>query len=274
MSKEKSNLSLIIVTRYASDMLELALNSYFLNSYLDNELIVVADRPSWQTLKVLQERKIPHYTVPFAHFFLSCNFGGWKAHREYVGFVNDDVYFGPGWDVALMEIAAPNVQAAVFRYECPNGYCCGYDHKDIKSFKPELLDEAIEKNKHKMTNCSSGFPTTHHRETFFKYHGYTFHGGQGSGHELHWVNRVRKDDPAARHLRTFKSGIFHFGSGGNRDNIDNYSELGFRRGVKLCFGCGKWEFPQAIDELNRAWVRTPEFKEIYERGYWLVQIVK
>ncbi len=159
MAKIKSNLTLIMMVRYATDALEQALDSYFLNSSMDNELIIIADRPSWQTLKVLQDRRITHYTVSFTHYFICCNFGAWKAHREYVAFINDDVFFGPGWDVALMDVMAPNVQGSVFRYECNNNFCCGYKGKgDLKSFQPELLYKAIEENKNKSPDHHSGFP--------------------------------------------------------------------------------------------------------------------
>lgn len=272
--KEKSNLSVIIVTRWASEFLKIALHSYFKNSYYDNELIVIADCPSWQTLKVLQEQEINHYTVYFANWDISANFGAFKAHKEYISLSNDDVFYGPHWDKYVLEIMRPNVFGGVGRYELNNGYPCGYIAPDISTFDENLFYAEIEKKKHLPDHIGGvGFALVHHRENFFKYYGYTFHTSQGHGHERKLQRRQSKGLPGFQTIQSMKSGVYHFSSGGNRDGakipvpVEDY-KLGFRNGLLLCLGCGYKETGWGSDESSK------EATEIAERGYFLCKDCK
>ena len=59
--KPKSNFTIIIATRWASEYLKLCIETLKKHSDLDNEIIIAADYPSWQTLKYIQENNLPYY---------------------------------------------------------------------------------------------------------------------------------------------------------------------------------------------------------------------
>ncbi len=267
MKKEKSNLALIIATRWRSEVLAQTIDSALKNAVFDNELIIVADCPTWQTLKVIQERKLRFYTVYFAHCNISRSFGGWKAHREYVGFADDDIYFGPRWDEALMEIMKPNIVGSVKKWQIHESVACGYDDKSWWTFKPELLHKQIEENKHLLPDSVGyGQPITHHRETYFKHYGYTFHTSQGHGHEGQLIDRMKMIDPSSHVLKTYKSGMFHWGQGGCYSDPGHYGSEGYGRGLRLCLGCGKAKRNDTHEDEDP---NSTEAFKVYKRGYTL-----
>jgi len=280
MKKEKSNLTLIIPTRWRSKLLAQSIDSAINNGTFENEIIIIADFPTWQTLQVIQERKLIHYTTHFAHYQMCCNFGIWKAHTDYVGICNDDVYFGPKWDEALLDIMRPKVKGGIAKYENTWGigderYWCGFDGKDYTTFKPELLDKAIAENCHRAPVSDLSMPVTHHRKTFFKYYGYTVHKEQAHGHERQFQARMSKADNDSESIVTWKSGLYHYGTGGAYVDPGMYypstielAQEGFCWGLRLCLGCGKAEH-ERYHPRNKNYPGSLEAKEVDERGYFL-----
>lgn len=103
--KPKSNFTIIIATRWASEYLKLCIETLKKHSDLDNEIIIAADYPSWQTLKYIQENNLPYILTNFGHQCMAWNTAAQFSTREYIAITGDDVVFGPGWDTALTEIA-------------------------------------------------------------------------------------------------------------------------------------------------------------------------
>jgi len=269
MIKPKSDLSLIINTRWASEFLIQALDSYEKYSDLENELIIIADNPSWQTLKVLQERKLHYYVVHFCNLDMADNYGAKQATRKYVGFINDDVFFGPHWDSVLMDLmnSKPHIMGSVYRLETPRNFSCGYDDKiGIQSFSEELFLKSLEDVKKLPISNGIGAPTCVPRKDFFECFGLTFHVGHGHGHERQLESRMLKKYPDFISPVTTKAGIYHFCSGGNRDKLltfDLEEHKDLRDGLLLCLACGKkvWQ----VHDKKIA----EEEREAWQRGYWL-----
>ncbi|MCK4500965.1 glycosyltransferase family 2 protein [Candidatus Babeliales bacterium] len=281
--KPKSNLSVIIVTRYASEWLELCLASLEKNSYYDNELIIVCDFPSWQTIKVLEDRLakgqiFSYYPTAFGQYDLCCDYGDWKAHGEYVSICNDDVWFGPNWDKAIMDFMHPACFGSLFRYECNTGHGYIYDFGKLETFKEKEVLKLIEEHKHQPDHWQIGYPLVHHRENFFKYYGYTFHCTHGWGHERqleHRQNYGTEELPPLEGYESkqgFQSAMYHFGATGNQDHmcspVNNLKgeRWALSEGWKICLGCGKNE---------NGWGSTTDKEdykkcdEVWKRGYWL-----
>ncbi len=260
----------------------LALDSYGKYSDLDNELIVIADRPSWQTLKVLQERKLYYYVVNYRNLDMADNYGAYRETRKYVGFINDDVFFGPHWDSVLMDLmnTQEHMMGSVFRLESNKGFPCGYDPKiGIHSFSEKLFWESLEEVKERKITNGIGAPTCVPRKDFFECFGLTFHINHGHGHERRLESRLYRKYPGARSPVSTKAGIFHFTAAGNQDKMplsdfwetvdgiktlrDGMEGKDISEGLYLCFGGGKRKLTKIIESV------TEEDREISKRGYWL-----
>ena len=92
-----SGISFIISTRYASEILELQLISLEYSKNFDNELKIICDNPSWQTLKLLQDRNLIHgkdyYIVNHGHLDQNLDWGVSKATKDYICLTPDDIFF-------------------------------------------------------------------------------------------------------------------------------------------------------------------------------------
>lgn len=90
--------------------LKLTLESFLANSNmdkrLDNELIILADRPTWQVMRYLQIMKdrhgIQHKLVDFGCLYKTWNYGIEISKRDWVCLLVSDLVFSPGWDTKLI----------------------------------------------------------------------------------------------------------------------------------------------------------------------------
>lgn len=258
--KPKSRLSLVVVTRWASEWLDLCLRGIENNSDLDNELIIVADRPSRQTLDLLQRRGLPHHVVDYAHFFVGCNLGANVATREYVGFLNDDTYMSRGWDTALEELLAPKALVALANLSPNHGHTFGYDTnaRKITDFDVTAFDRYCEEHKSERVGSFCWMPLVVRREAFFDHGGFTYHRSQGHGHETQLETRMLWSKVHAR--TSYKSFLFHFGSTNNMDGSTDTRPCGY---ALICSACGVREEPvveHANDDVSDA---------VNRNGYWL-----
>lgn len=244
MDKNKSDISLVLVTKYSSSSLELCLDSFSRNSALSHELIIVADNPSWQVLKVMQDRQMDYLLVQTGHFFRNCNTGAQKATRKYVGFVNDDIVFGPQWDLPLQNFIEAYKRPALISSNLltPNtGFYFGYDPaKGIGTFNlSEFEDHA--KNALAGTDVKSFFwmPLLIPTDIFNKYRGFTTFSSHGHGHENVLENILVKKENVRVHT-IMASTLFHFGAVGDTDNMHQKYKK-YCPGYFRCSLCGKEE---------------------------------
>lgn len=244
MDKNISDISLVLVTKYSSGSLTLCLDTLFRNSVLSHELIIVADNPSWQVLKVLQDKQMDYCLVKTGHFFRNCNIGAEKATRNYVGFVNDDVVFGPQWDVSLQKYidAHKNKQRLISsNLVIPGKMCFGYDpSKEISTFNLSEFEEFAKKSLTR-EDIQSFFwmPLLIPRHLFNKYGGFTTFSSHGHGHENVLENiLVKKENLKVRTVMS--STLFHFGALSNTDNM-HPKYMYYCPGYFKCSLCGKEE---------------------------------
>lgn len=244
MDKIKSDISLILVTKYSSASLELCLDSFSRNSALSHELIIVADNPSWQVLKVLQDRHMDYLLVQTGHFFRNCNIGTQKATRKYVGFVNDDIVFGPQWDVPLQNVIDTYKRPALISSNLltPNmGYYFGYNPAmGIGTFNRSEFEEYA-KNALTRTDVKSFFwmPLLIPKDIFSNYKGFTTFSSHGHGHENVLENILVKKENVRVHT-IMSSTLFHFGSVGDTDNMSKKYK-NYCPGYFKCALCGTEE---------------------------------
>lgn len=244
MDKNISDISLVLVTKYSSGTLALCIDTLLKNSALSNELIIIADNPSAQVLKVLNDRHMDYCLVQTGHFFRNCNIGAEKATRNYVGFVNDDVIFGPQWDVPLQKFIDTYKKPALISSNLvtPNrNFYFGYDpSKGVSTFNLSEFEEYAKKSLTK-EDIQSFFwmPLLIPRHIFNKYGGFTTFSSHGHGHENVLENIIIKKENLK--VRTIMSStLFHFGSVGNTDNMDQ-KYIHISPGYFKCSLCGKEE---------------------------------
>jgi len=108
MIKQKSNLSVIVPVRWESRKLKHCLKSLIEWSKYDNEIIVIADDPTWETMKVLQEFGMEYTLVQVHNQYRNWDFGAQKATREYLMFIQADHIYSPHWDEHLLSRVTNN----------------------------------------------------------------------------------------------------------------------------------------------------------------------
>ncbi len=261
--RTKSNLSIVLVTKYAHKFLDLCLKSYEKNSVYDNELIIVCDHPSWQTLKLLQEKNLNYWLTNYNHFFMACNFGAKKATREYVGFLNDDVCLGPRWDEAIEKIMAPDVLACIRNINSIDGPNFGYERvlRDISRFDVQAFEDYCQKNRSDRIDSFFWMPLVINKDIFFDFGGFTYYNHHAHGHEIQLENRIKRG--GGRVITSNKSFLFHFGNVGDHDNMSSPEHKLFSHGFFGCSMCGMIE--QNVENLDSG--TAVEF--IQNNGYWL-----
>lgn len=241
--KRDSDISLILVTKYSSDALTLCLDSYFRNSELNHELIIIVDNPSWQVLKVLQEKKLNYRLVDTGHFFRNCNIGAEKATRRYVGFINDDIVFGPSWDIPIQKFIETHRNALISSNLLnPNsGYFFGYKcDKNFSTFDISEFEEFAHKaSDRKDFDWFFWMPLLIPTAIFRKYGGFTTFNSHGHGHEMNLENIIKNKEKLSV-VTVMASTLFHFGATWNTDNLDD-KYLRSCAGFFKCSVCGKEE---------------------------------
>lgn len=239
-----SDISLVLVTKYSSGTLELCLDTLSRNSALNHELIIVTDDPSWQVIKVLQDKQIDYTLVKTGHFFRNCNIGAEKATRNYVGFVNDDVVFGPQWDVPLQKFIDIHKKPKLISSNLVSpsrDFYFGYNpSKGISTFNLSEFEEYAKKSLTR-EDVESFFwmPLLIPRHIFSKYGGFTTFSSHGHGHENVLENiLIKKENLKVRTIMS--STLFHFGSVNNTDNMHK-KYIHYCQGYFKCSLCGKEE---------------------------------
>lgn len=271
-----SDLSVIIGTKYASDVLEKCLNNFFRNSDFSNEVIIVCNDPSWQTIKLLQERHLRYWNVHFNHAFMAVNFAAELATRKYVSFFADDILVGPGWDSALSEIVDDGVMGSLAlidgsairneRYRVGNSLIfgkliapeIGYDPQTA-FIDDQKFDSWCKENSMDRIESFAWPPLAINRLDFLQ-DKFCFHGPHPSGHEINLANRYMKDGWKVK--TSYKSFIYHIGHMGNRDGMTEQGNQ-FEHGLLICRSCGLYK--EGIYE------GYPDYKPTYETGYWLCE---
>lgn len=283
--KRSSNMSFVLATRWASEQLGQTLRVLATNSHLSNELVLVCDCPSWETVRLLDEMGLPYHIVEFGHYFLSCNFGAKVASRDYVGFLQDDVIVGPGWDQAIESVAGENTIAcvpmidgigiqAMPNYNLPSmpgaERTPGIDIAPLIGFNPEDRSVDVEKfsewcriNSNPNIFDLGCLPYLMPREAFLT-DPFLCHGPQGWGHEIDMITRWVARSYTVR--CSFASYTYHRGTNGASTDSpvrsgERLNEC-FRGGVRYCKNCGSTEdgFPVSENEEYRAAAISGEYR--------------
>lgn len=247
-------ISVIIATRFASEALDLLLESLIRYQKFDNEIIVVADTPSWQTLYLLQEKynfmhgsslKHRYYITNYRHLEMNWNYGVEQSTFDYLAFTNDDVVVGPNWDVAIIETMDNSRRKIVFLPQYQFGIKTDPNYRDFGSpnwlrdsrksslgpFNWEKFEKEIENMK--IYGDKSVFWCMH-KELFNLAHKYTFSAPHPLGNELAMMDRCVKLHSATT-IMTRSSGCFHWSSLGNIDG--QITSLGNSNGFFECSIC-------------------------------------
>lgn len=234
-------ISVIIATRFASEALDLLLESLFKYQKFDNEIIVIADTPSWQTLYLLQEKKgfmhggnskHRYYIVNHRHLEMNWNYGVDLSTFDYLAFSNDDAIVGPDWDVAIIDTMNNSKRKIVFlpQYQFPIKSDPNFRDFGSPEWKNSEWAQSARKSSLGLFNWDNfereiknmriyGDKSVFwcmHRELFNLAHGYTFSAPHPLGNELAMIDRCVKIHNAST-IMTKTSGCFHWSSLGNTD---------------------------------------------------------
>lgn len=251
-------ISVITSTRYASEVLELHLQSIMKYQKEDNEIIVVADSPSWQVLKLLQDMGFvlggtnhSYHIVNHQHLEMNWNYGAQFAKHDYFSFTCDDAVIGPDWDAETLKAMGGSKRKIIFLRSYQR--CTPVDHPGYRDFGvPEWKyseghrinrsspighwnwEKFEQECRHIPFVSPEGIFWTFHRELFNLIHGYTFHAAHPLGQELSLFGACRELFGATREIAQ-NTGAFHWGSAGSSDS--QKSHVGISNGWFECTIC-------------------------------------
>jgi hypothetical protein len=247
-----SGISFIISTRWASEVLELQLDSLEYSKNFDNEIIVICDNPSWQVLKLLQDRGFIHgknyFIVNHGHLDQNLDWGVDKANRDYICLSPDDIVFCKDFDrIVLAEmdesknrIVTPayyvgNTSGLMFRdFGFPKWkYLAGKPGEGFNFNK--FYDEPKPSFRYAISCCGSCPVQVMHKDVYKKINGLTFCSPHSQGHEIEMLARALRLYQIERVI-SWKATMFHFGTIANTDGQN--SAMHISRGHFKCNICG------------------------------------
>ena len=208
--------SIIIPTFNNLEYLQLCLSSLEKNSKFKHEIIIHVNEGTDGTLDYVIKKKLKHtYTKKNVGLCTATNLASLKASTDYILYSHDDMYFCPGWDIALNnEINELNTHAYYISgtmIERSGGQIqidCGSDQKNFDENKLLKNFNNREYFNHQGTHWA---PHLIHRSFWKKIGGFSeeFNPGIGSDPDLNmklWKSGVR----IFKGLSKFR--VYHFGS--------------------------------------------------------------
>lgn len=253
-------ISYIISTRYGSEFLNLLLESLDRQTNKDYEIIIIADRPSWQTLKLLQDRGytfgLNYFIVDHGHLCRNLDYGIQFTKSDFLCLTCDDVVFSKDFNVDILGI--------FHNFDYPLIFPCYYVgntqgsimHRDFgyprymysnerveklpRVFSFDIFDKEVVPGRTYLHRfCGSPPVTIIHKRSYMRANGLTFHTSHPYGQELMLYERIKMlmDVPI---VYTKNSYFHHFGNGGNSDcqrfTADRWH---ISKGYLRCNVCGK-----------------------------------
>lgn len=260
-------ISFIISTRWASEILEIQLNTIRdqckTHPY---ELKIICDMPSWQTLKLLQDRGLMHgrdyYIVRHGHLDQNLDWGVSKANYDYICLMPDDFILGKNFDRIMMEymensknrIVTPSFYIGNMSSDNPMYRCYGYPKWKYCINNPvkgegfdyeKFYNEPVPDTTYAIGYCRSSPLQLMHKDVYKKVHGLTFCSPHAQGHEIEMMARAW----GKYHVEliiAIEAVTFHFGTIGNTDQQLSTYELS--KGMFKCTMCGHLDFSNGDSE--------------------------
>lgn len=251
-------ISYIISTRWASEILEIQLNSIRDNCTMyPKELKIICDMPSWQTLKLLQDRGLQHgidyYIVNHGHLDQNLDWGVSKANYNYICLTPDDMVLAKDFDKHMMKHMGNSnnriVTPAYFVGNTPNspmyrnfGYPkWKYSHEsrfDGNGFDYEkFYNYPVPHSTYTIDACGSSPLQLMHKDVYKKVHGLTFCSPHAQGHEIELMARAWQKYRVEK-IMALEAIAFHFGTIGNTDAMNSTGDV-VSKGHFKCTVCGK-----------------------------------
>lgn len=286
----EEGLSFIIATRWASEILEICLKSIIEGSVFKNQIIIIADRPSWQTLKLLQEdfKMIygrDYWIVDFGHLDRTLDYGVQFAKKDYICTTMDDIVFAKGWDEEIMKTLDGKKDRIVSSAYYHGNNNKGINYKDLgypklkyvkrekdtgKGFNWEDLNPWIPTPIRYVDFCKTNPILVLHKDLYKRVNGLTYFSPQGQAHEFDLV--LRAERLGFKQVITPKTIFYHFGSFANSDG--QQSALRKSKGYFKCNVCnhidpsiGNDEHPHT-DNAGK-WISTERGKIALSTGLYL-----
>ncbi len=208
--------SIIIPTYNSFEYLKLCIESIKKNSELNHEIIFHVNEGTDGTLDYVQKNNFKHtFSKSNIGICSSVNLAAEKATTEYILYSHDDMYFCPGWDIALKkeidDLKTDSYYISGTMIEKSSGHIqldCGNNYKDFDEEKLLREHKKIEFFDHQGSHWA---PHLIHKTLWKKIGGFSeeFNPGVGSDPDLNmklWNAGVRIFKGVSR----FR--VYHFGS--------------------------------------------------------------
>jgi|TARA_Y100000294_G_scaffold177815_1_gene205039 glycosyltransferase involved in cell wall biosynthesis len=270
--------SIIIPTYNNLNYLSLCLNSIHKNSKYNHEIILHVNEGSDGTIDFVKSHKIIHtYSADNVGLCSGVNLAAKKATKNYILYSHDDMYFCPGWDIALEnEIIINNTKLFYLSstmIEQNSGHIqfdCG---KNFEEFKENKLLNNLSNLSYYNHQGSHWAPHLIHREIWNKIGGFSeeFNPGMGSDPDLNmklWNEGVR----IFKGLENFK--VYHFVSISLRKKKDLKKNNGARTFLKK-WGISVKFFKKHYLKTNTEYkseLKEPVRNFVYFKDYFITKI--
>ena len=245
-------ISYIISTRYGSVFLKLLLQSIERGSNYNNQIIVIADRPSWQILKVLRDRNmalgLDYFIVDHGHLCRNLDFGVKYAKFDYLCLTCADIIFSKNFDLGLVNTFKCSNEPLIFPafYNGNTNNNSGYINLgrnkliwDGKNMDWDKFDNIKVNRQYAFRCCGSPPVTIVHKNSYKQANGLTYHNAHPYGQELMFYERIKQLQIEVKYIDNIY--FYHFGGGGNSDQQIYTEEYGIDIGVLKCANCNKLE---------------------------------
>lgn len=282
-------ISFIVPTRRASQALRLCFESLKRGSVLDNQIILIADTPSWQTLKLLQDDfgmavNRDYFITNYEHWARNGDYGVQFAEKDYICITGDDMVFSQGWDQAVIEAmeGRRNRIVTTVYYTGPTGSWIAMDVDEVKkeclesyrtgkiNFDWDLFNSLAPAPRNHIEKSGSPPFVVFHKDIYKLANGFNYFSHQGQAFES--IFGARALTLGCDHAITNKVIAFHLGSFANADKQKVGESLPHRHGVFECNVCHHIELnSKEIDEFPSMSLTQPpnrkmEVKNGSERG--------
>jgi len=219
---------------------------------------VVADNPSWQVLKLLQDKfkmclGTDYFVVNHSHLDWNLDYGFQYAKNDYYCIVPDDIVFADGWDGEIMKVMEnKNDRIVSSVYYSGNTmemlgvdlgwpelkYVKGPKKSEKIGFDVEALNAVVPAPHNHISKSGSPPVLVFHKDIYKRVNGINYFATQGQAFELMFLARAIK--LGFQHVVTSNTVFYHFGTFGNTD-LQNMASLPESQGVYKCNVCSHIE---------------------------------
>lgn len=227
VASSDKGISIILTSYNSKPFLQKCLESLKKYSVLNNEILIHVDGSTDGTKEWLESENIPFSYSENLGLSHAENTAGFRATKDYVFWINDDVVATPGWDEKLMRHAHPNLYVTANFVEPGFGSFITRDFgKHTEEFQEKQFLNFIQDGYYNSQLFDIGFcfgSGLLSRQKFFEVGGFSTVFDKFSHNDIDFFYRLYKQFPELVFMKANDVFFYHFQHGSSRNAQDNTS---------------------------------------------------